>query len=113
MAQENVGVAFSTVSVDAVFALLKLTESVGENVAVITDVPPPVIVAVESSIVATDVWAEEYDQLPATDALSYVALGPVRANEESPKVFVDKARVPRIGVACVTVITIWSLVSEL
>ena len=100
-------------SVDAVFALLKLTESVGENVAVITDVPPPVTVAVESSIVATDVWAEEYDQVPATDALSYVALGPVRANAASPKVFVDSASVPRVGVARVTVITIWSLVSEL
>jgi hypothetical protein len=110
---EKVGVAFSTVSVEAVFALLKLTESVGENVAVITDVPPPVIVAVESSIVATDVWPDEYDQVPATDALSYVALGPVRANAESPKIFVDSASVPRVGVARVTVITIGALVSEL
>ena len=90
-----------------------MTESVGENVAVITDVPPPVIVAVESSIVATDVCADEYDHAPATDALSYVALGPVRANAASPKVFVDRASVPSVGVARITVITIGALVSEL
>ena len=55
---ENVGVALSTVSVALVVAVVKLTESVGENIAVMTDVPPPVIVAVEPLTVATEVCAD-------------------------------------------------------
>ena len=52
--QENVGVALSTVNVDVVEVVTKLVESSGVNVAVRTDVPPPVTVAVDALIVATD-----------------------------------------------------------
>ena len=54
-AQENVGVALSTVNVDVVEVVTKLVESSGVNVAVRTDVPPPVTLAVDALIVATDV----------------------------------------------------------
>jgi hypothetical protein len=52
--QEKVGVALSTVNVDVVEVVTKLVESSGVNVAVRTDVPPPVTVAVDALIVATD-----------------------------------------------------------
>jgi hypothetical protein len=52
--QENVGVALSTVNVDVVEGVTKLVESSGVKVAVRTDVPPPVTVAVDALIVATD-----------------------------------------------------------
>jgi hypothetical protein len=69
--QEKVGVALSTVNVDVVKALTKLTESVGANVAVRTDVPPPVTVAVavDELIVATETCADEYVHEPGTAAL--------------------------------------------
>jgi hypothetical protein len=69
--QEKVGMALSTVNVDVVKAPTKLTVSVGVNVAVRTDVPPPVTiaVAVEESIVATETCAEEYVHEPGTAAL--------------------------------------------
>jgi hypothetical protein len=54
-AQENVGVALSTVNVDVVEVVTKLVESSGVNVAVRTDVPPPVTLAVDALIVTTDV----------------------------------------------------------
>jgi hypothetical protein len=52
--QENVGVALSTVNVDVVEVVTKLVESSGVNVAVRTDVPPPVTLADDALIVATD-----------------------------------------------------------
>jgi hypothetical protein len=52
--QENVGVALSTVNVDVVKVVTKLVESSGVKVAVRTDVPPPVTVAVDALIAATD-----------------------------------------------------------
>jgi hypothetical protein len=67
--QEKVGVALSTVNVDVVETPTKLTESVGANVAVRTDVPPPVTVAVDELIVATDACADEYVHEPGTAAL--------------------------------------------
>ena len=53
--QEKVGVALSTVNVDVVEVVTKLVESSGVNVAVRTDVPPPVTLADDALIVATDV----------------------------------------------------------
>jgi hypothetical protein len=67
--QEKVGVALSTVNVDVVETPTKLTESVGANVAVRTDVPPPVTVTVDELIVATETCADEYVQEPGTAAL--------------------------------------------
>ena len=52
--QEKVGVALSTVNVDVVEVVTKLVESSGVNVAVRTDVPPPVTLADDALIVATD-----------------------------------------------------------
>jgi hypothetical protein len=52
--QEKVGVALSTVNVDVVEVVTKLVESFGVNVAVRTDVPPPVTLADDALIVATD-----------------------------------------------------------
>jgi len=67
--QEKVGVALSTVNVDVVKTPTKLTESVGVNVAVRTDVTPPVTVTVDELIVATETCADEYAQEPGTAAL--------------------------------------------
>jgi hypothetical protein len=62
-------VALSTVNVDVVEAVTKLVESSGVKVAVRTDVPLPVTVAVDALIVATDTCADEYVQAPATATL--------------------------------------------
>ena len=55
--------------------------SVGVNVAVMVDVPAPTTVAVADDIVATEVFAEEYVHVPATEL---VTVGAVTLNDASP-----------------------------
>jgi hypothetical protein len=65
----NVGVALAIVRVAVTDVVLKFVESLGANVAVIVDEPAPAIVAVAPLKSATDVSADVYDHVPATDAL--------------------------------------------
>ena len=51
------------------------------NVAVMVDVPAPTTVAVADDIVATEVFAEEYVHVPATEL---VTVGAVTLNDASP-----------------------------
>jgi len=83
---------------------------VGAKVAVIVDDPAPAIVSVEPETVATEVKADAYDHVPATDAD-----GSVRLKAASPYfLFGDgRVRVPSVGVARVIVMVIGLLVEEL
>jgi hypothetical protein len=108
----NVGVALSTVSVAVVDAPLRFAESVGANVAVITDEPAPVTVTVDPDTVATAVVADEYDHVPATALPAKVTAGDVNANVESPNVLPATANEPSVGVALSTVTVIVTVPPE-
>lgn len=73
--------------------------SVGVNVAVIRDDPPPATVVIAPLIVAMDASDDVYDHVPLTDELLYVALGSERTKSASPYVFGSSTRLPSDGVA--------------
>jgi hypothetical protein len=58
-----------------------LAESVGVNVAVMSEVPRPTTVKVDPDTLITDVVPDAYENVPGTDP---VTEGAVTENEESP-----------------------------
>jgi hypothetical protein len=73
-----------------------LVESVGVNVAVMTEVPAPVTVSVVPKTLMTDVVADEYVKVPGRDP---VTVGAVTVNGESPKFFETSLQADNVGVA--------------
>jgi hypothetical protein len=73
-----------------------LVESVGVKVAVITEVPPPATVSVVPAMLMTDVVADEYVNVPASDP---VTPGAVMVKVASPKVLERLLQAEKVGVA--------------
>jgi hypothetical protein len=63
---------------------------------VITDVPPPATVKVVPEMLITEVVADEYVKLPASEP---VTVGAVTVNVPSPKVLLTPLHAENVGVA--------------